>query len=300
MIARRNAHLGWWLLLIGLVGLLAACGGDATTSAEPTAVAEATTVPTSEPAVEPTLIVSTPVTVTTPSLAAISVGVNAQFKPFVYHDEQGRLVGFDVDLIDALAKAGNFEVGFVDLPLEELLAQVESGDLDVGISAITITPERQALLNFSEPYFGQGQAAVSYFSGGQGMAVRLDNLAITGTLSLSETVRVGVKSGTTGATLAAETPAELVEFPEAEPALAALSAGEVDAIILDVPVIVNYIKTNPTAGIKLAGRPLTEEQYGIAVSPANPAALESINAALAQIQADGTFDAIMQYWFGSP
>jgi glutamine transport system substrate-binding protein len=132
------------------------------------------------------------------------------------------------------------------------------------------------------------------------MAVRVDNMTITGTLSLSETARVGVKSGTTGATLAAETPAEVVEFSEAEPALAALSAGEVEAVILDIPVIVNYIKTNPTAGIKLAGRPLTEEQYGIAISPTNSTALETINAALAQIQADGTFDAIMQYWFGSP
>ncbi len=299
MIARRNAHLGWWLLLIGLVGLLAACGGGNSAPAEPTVVAEVATA-TNAPAVEPTLIISTPVTVTTPSLTAISVGVNAQFKPFAYHDEQDRLAGFDIELIDALANAGNFEVGFVDLPFDELLTQVESGELDAAISAITITPERQAQVNFSEPYFGQGQAAVSYFSGGQGMAVRLDNMAITGTLSLSETARVGVKSGTTGAVLAAETPAEIVEFPEAEPALVALAAGDVDAIILDVPVIVNYIKTNPTAGIKLAGRPLTEEHYGIAVSKDNPAALEAINAALVQIQADGTFDAIMQKWFGSP
>lgn len=297
MIAKRSAYLGWWLLMVGLVMLLAACGGGAAAPTEPAVVAEATSEPLS---VEPTLILSTPTTITAPSLAVLSVGVNAQFKPFVYYDEQGRLVGFDVDLIDALADAGNFEFGYVDLPLEELLAQVERGEIDIAISAITITPERQALFNFSEPYFGQGQAAVSYFSGGQGMAVRVDNMTITGTLSLSETARVGVKSGTTGATLAAETPAEVVEFSEAEPALAALSAGEVEAVILDIPVIVNYIKTNPTAGIKLAGRPLTEEQYGIAISPTNSTALETINAALAQIQADGTFDAIMQYWFGSP
>jgi ABC-type amino acid transport substrate-binding protein len=297
MIAKRSAYLGWWLLMVGLVMLLAACGGGAAAPTEPAVVAEATSEPLS---VEPTLILSTPTTITAPSLAVLSVGVNAQFKPFVYYDDQGRLVGFDVDLIDALADAGNFEFGYVDLPLEELLAQVERGEIDIAISAITITPERQALFNFSEPYFGQGQAAVSYFSGGQGMAVRVDNMTITGTLSLSETARVGVKSGTTGATLAAETPAEVVEFSEAEPALAALSAGEVEAVILDIPVIVNYIKTNPTAGIKLAGRPLTEEQYGIAISPTNSTALETINAALAQIQADGTFDAIMQYWFGSP
>jgi ABC-type amino acid transport substrate-binding protein len=297
MIAKRSAYLGWWLLMVGLVMLLAACGGGAAAPTEPAVVAEATSEPLS---VEPTLILSTPTTITAPSLAVLSVGVNAQFKPFVYYDDQGRLVGFDVDLIDALADAGNFEFGYVDLPLEELLAQVERGEIDIAISAITITPERQALFNFSEPYFGQGQAAVSYFSGGQGMAVRVDTMTITGTLSLSETARVGVKSGTTGATLAAETPAEVVEFSEAEPALAALSAGEVEAVILDIPVIVNYIKTNPTAGIKLAGRPLTEEQYGIAISPTNSTALETINAALAQIQADGTFDAIMQYWFGSP
>lgn len=284
------------LLVIGLtVAFLIACGGGANapvaTATPQPAVATDTPTPQATPTPQPA----------TPAAIAITIGVNAQFKPFVYQDEAGMITGFDIELIEALARAGGFEVGFVDLPFEALLAGVANGEIDAAISALTITEERQARMAFTEPYFGQGQATVSYFNGGQGLAVRTDNTTITATTALTAETQIGVKEGTTGATyVISQTVAQAVSFPEAEPALAALSNGEVAAVVLDIPVIVNYIKNNPTAGIKLAGPPITEEQYAIAVNPAKPDVLTMLNAALAKIREDGTYDAIFQRWFGAP
>jgi len=280
---------------------MVACGGSANAPASPTA----------EPTATPTPPVATPtpsgeaavITATTPisAVTAITVGVNAEFKPFVYMDEAGRLTGFDIDLMNALGKAGGFEFGFVNLPFEELLSEVESGKIDAAISAITVNDERKARFAFTDPYFGAGQAVVSYFSGGQGLAVRTDNMTITGTASLLPTMTVGVKEGTTGATFVGDNiKSKAVTFPEAEPALAALAAGKVDAVVVDLPVIVSYIKTHANSGIKLAGPPLTEEQYAIAVNQGKPEVLALLNTALAKVRADGTYDAIFQKWFGAP
>jgi polar amino acid transport system substrate-binding protein len=298
----RISSIGRWLLACWCVaGFVVACSGSASTLATPTAIA--TIAPPAAPTMETQRTETEPTSEppATPEVAVINVGVNAQFKPFVYYDEEDRLAGFDVDLVNALAQAGQFEFGFVDLAFEELLSAVENGEVDAAISAITITPERQERIDFTEPYFGQSQDTVSYFSGGQGLAVGIDNTNITGTTALTPETIIGVKTGTTGAAfVASETPAQAVEFPEAEPALEALSNGEVDAVVLDVPVIVHYIKSHPDAGVKLAGPPMTEEQYGIAVTKAKPEVLALLNQALAQIREDGTYDAIYQKWFGAP
>lgn len=296
MIAPRIANLGRWFLLLGLLGVIVACGGS-TPAPTPTPVPppEVTATPTEAP--PPPSIGDNG----EPVLAAITVGVNAQFKPFVYFDEAGRLAGFDIDLMNALAEAGQFEMGFVDLPFEDLLDAVANGEIDAAISAITVTDERQTLVDFSDVYFGAGQALVSYFSAGQGMAVRTENMALTGLDALTAETTVAVKEGTTGAAFVeAETPAQAVAFPEAAPAIEALVNGEVDAVVVDIPVIVNYIKEHPTAGIKLAGGPITEESYAIAVSKEKPDVLALLNETLAKLRENGVYDAIFQKWFGSP
>jgi ABC-type amino acid transport substrate-binding protein len=285
-----------------LTSLFAACGGNTNSPAPETTPTAAEAAPTATPAPpEPTATPIVQPTPVTPQVVAITVGVNAQFEPFVYLDANGQLVGFDIDLINALAQAGQFEVGFVDMSFEELLSAVASGEIDAAISAITITEERQQQIDFTDPYFESGQALVSYFNAGQGLAVRTDNMTITSTAALTEAVTVGVKADTTGATFVEnETEAQVVPFPEAEPALAALANGDVDAVVVDVPVIVSYMRANPTAGIKLAGRPITDEQYGIAVSKDKPEVLTVLNQALAQLREDGTYDTIFQRWFGAP
>jgi ABC-type amino acid transport substrate-binding protein len=231
----------------------------------------------------------------------LHVGVNAEFKPFIFLDENGNLAGFDIDLLNALSATAGFEVSYTNAPFEELLPGVAAGEYDAAISAITVTPERSQQVSFTAPYFEPGQAVLSYWSAGQGIAVRIDNTTILGAEDLGAEVQVGVKRSTTGDQfVTGQTEAQAVAYDEAPLALAALAAGEVDAVVVDVAVIADYIAANPNAGIKLVGRPLTDERYAIAVNPARPEVLTLLNEALTQIRGDGTYQAIVDQWFSNP
>jgi ABC-type amino acid transport substrate-binding protein len=70
--------------------------------------------------------------------------------------------------------------------------------------------------------------------------------------------------------------------------------------VVDIPVIVRYITNNADAGIRITGGPLTDEQYAIAVNPARGDLLARLNAALGQIERDGTYDQLFEQWFGAP
>lgn len=288
--------------------LLSACSAGTTPPTSVPATVAAPEVAAAEPTQAPTAAATTPSveadateSATAAELLVVRLGVNAEFEPFVFKDEAGQVVGFDIDLINALAQAGNFEVTYVDLHFEELLAKVEAGEIDAAISAITVTEERAERVSFSAVYFQSGQAPVSYYNPGQGLAVRVDETTIVSAESLTAEVKVGVKADTTGAAFVAdETDAQVVVFPEAADALNALSAGTVDAVVVDIPVIVRYIGNNATAGIRITGGPLTDELYAIAVNPTRSDILERINAALAQIQSNGTYEQIFEKWFGLP
>ena len=287
----RVAVLGMLLLV------LAACGGAPAPTATPVPPT-----PTPAPTSEPTAIVATetPTAAPAPQIAVITVGIDPSFEPFVF-TQDGKLAGLDVELLNAMAAEGDFEVAYVVSSFNEIFDGLQSGKYDAAISAITVTEDRKQRVDFTAPYFESGKAPVSFYNPGQGIAIRTDNTTITGPESLVAGVRVGVKQGTTGAAFAAEnTAAEIVEFADAPEAIAALVAGEVDAVIVDIPVIVDYIKRNPTAGIRITGGPVTEESYAIAVSKEKPAVLALLDAALVKVQESGAYDQIYNRWFGAP
>lgn len=284
-------------LLFALL-ILTGCGGTSSPEATPAESAPpptATSAPSATPTSAPT---ETPIPA--PTIPTIIVGVNPAFAPFIFVEEN-RATGFDVDLLNAMATARNFEVAYVVSPFDEIFNGLEQGKFDAAISAITITDQRKQRVDFTKPYYTTGQASLSFFNPGQGLAVRVDDLTITSTASLTDAVVVGVKSGTTGAQFVGEeTSAQLAVFPEAAPALEALTAGSVDAVVIDIPVIVDYIKTHPEASIKLVGGPVTEEEYGIAVRKDRSDLLQLLNEALVQVRADGSYDRIFQKWFAAP
>ena len=291
------------LLLVALSGCAGGASPQAVTTpveaSEPTVATPATATDTPAAAAADTSAEER--SASTADLLLARVGINAEFEPFVYKDEAGQVVGFDIDLLTALAKAGNFEVTYVDLPFEQLLTQVATGELDAAISAITVTDERAEQVSFSDSYFQSGKAPVSYFNPGQGLAVRNEETTIVSADNLTSQTKVGVKADTTGAQfVATETDAAAIVYPEAVDAFAALRNGDVDAVVIDIPVIVRYITNNADAGIRITGGPLTDELYAIAVSPARDDLLTRINTALAQIQSDGTYDQLFEKWFGSP
>ena len=298
-----HGYHGNCLWYVCLLLVLTACSGQSAPQTPVTAQATPTLVATTAltPAATATTAAAVPTSPPTPVFLVARVGINAAFEPFVFKDATGQVVGFDIDLITAMSKVGNFEVTYIDSPFDALLPGVESGALEAAISAITVTEERAAHVRFSDVYFRAGQAPVSYFNPGQGLAVRQDETAIVGAANLTAAVKVGVKADTTGAQfVTTQTPAAAVSYPEAEEALAALRNHDVDAVVVDIPVIVRYINNNPNAGVRITGGPLTDEQYAIAVNPTRRELLERFNTALAQLQADGTYAQIFAKWFGTP
>lgn len=279
------------LFLLGV----AACGSSPAPTATP--IPPTPTPQPAAPTATPTEAAA-PMVESVPSI--ITVGIDPAFEPFVFTQE-GRLAGFDVDLLNAMAAEAEFEVAYVVSSFDEIFDGLQQGRYDAAISAITVTDARRSLVNFTAPYFESGKAPVSFYNPGQGIAIRTDNMAITGPESLVEGVRVGVKRGTTGAEYAEENiGAEIVVFAESEPALDALAAGELDAVIVDISVIVGYIRNNPEAGIRITGGPVTEESYAIAVSKDKPAVLALLDAALVKVKESGAYDQIYNRWFGAP
>ncbi|RME48883.1 MAG: hypothetical protein D6796_05685, partial [Caldilineae bacterium] len=221
------------------------------------------------------------------ALGVIKVGTNAEYPPFESVDESGNIIGFDIELMNAIAEAAGFEVEFVNTRWDGIFVALASGEFDAVISAATITEERKQTVDFSDPYFNAGQMiAVKQGSDIQGP----DDL---------NGKRVGVQLGTTGDIWVSEnTTAEVVRYDEITLAFQALAQGDVDAVVNDGPTSADIIRANPEMGVTLVGEPFTEELYGIAVRKDRPDILAAINEGLAAVKASGKYDEIYNKWFG--
>lgn len=216
----------------------------------------------------------------------VTVATDATWPPFEMVDEASKeIIGFDIDLMKAIAEKGGFEVEFVNVGFDPLLAGMASCQYDAAVSAITITEERKADFAFSEPYFGAGQV----------VAVRVDNTDIMGKDSLSGKT-VGAQIGTTGAIAIEEIAgATLKTYDDVGLAYQDLINGQVDAVVADDGLAKGYVAKNSTE-IKIVGEPFTDESYGIAVCKTNTELLEKINQGLAAVKAEGLLDTLTQKW----
>jgi len=247
--------------------------------AEPTAAMEEPTEaePTEAPAEAPA------------ELGTLTIGTNAEYPPFESVDDQGAIVGFDPEIIAAIADAAGFDYELVNTRWDGIFVALSQGEFDAVISAATITDERRQTVDFSDPYFNAGQM----------IAVKKGS-DITGPDDLVEGVRVGVQLGTTGDIWASDnTSAEVVRYDEITLAFQALGNGDVDAVLNDGPTSADIIKANPQLDATLVGEPFTDEFYGIAVRKNAPEVLNAINEGLAAIRESGTYDEIYQKWFGA-
>lgn len=218
----------------------------------------------------------------------VTVGVNAEFMPFEFVDDDGKIVGFDIDMIHAIADAAGLEIVIRDQIFETLLASLDAGELDLLISGITITPERQSLVDFSRPYYRTAQVVV----------VREASATVASLDDLKDK-RVGVQPGTTGAlmvvdALGAGNPG-VRPFQKFSEAFRELEGGALDAVVVDMPVAEAYLRRVP--GLKIGSEAMSREEYGIAVRKGNAELLGKINAGLDAIRESGEFDDITEKWF---
>jgi polar amino acid transport system substrate-binding protein len=216
----------------------------------------------------------------------VRVATDATWPPFESVDEQTKeIVGFDIDLMNAIAKAGGFEVEYVNVPWDSLLAGMAQCQYDASISAMTITEERKQSFSFSDPYFAAGQV----------VTVRIDNTDITGKDSLVGK-KVGAQNGTTGdIEIQNMSGVERVPYDDIALAFLDLMNGQTDAVVADNPLALGFVGQNADK-LKTVGDVFTDEYYGIAVCKTNTDLLTKINKGLASVKADGTIDQLVQKW----
>ncbi|MDB5884505.1 MAG: amino acid transporter substrate-binding protein family [Polaromonas sp.] len=220
------------------------------------------------------------------------VGTDAAYAPFESQNEKGEIVGFDIDVVKAVAQKAGIEVKFLNTPWEGIFNSVAQGDRDLLVSSITITPERQQTLDFSAPYF-DAQQLIAVKSDSK--IAKFDDL---------KKLKVGVQNGTTGdeviTKLQGKDSPNVKRFESTPLALKEMESGGVDAVVADNGVVVHYVNNNPNSKFKtLADSSFAAEQYGIAVKKGNTELLAKINQGLAGIREDGTYARIYAQYFGS-
>jgi polar amino acid transport system substrate-binding protein len=216
----------------------------------------------------------------------IRVSTNATYPPFTYIDEQtGQIVGFDIDLMNAIAEKENLKIEFINVGFKPLLEGMAQSKYDAAISAISITEGRQKDMLFSDPYFLTGHV----------VTVRVENNTITGKDSLVGKV-VGVETGSTSAASVSEMEGVTVkDYVDFMAALDDLMNGAIDAVVSDNTIASIYVARNPDK-LKIAGEPFTQENYGIAVAKNKPELLEKINAGLEAVKSEGLIEELTQKW----
>jgi polar amino acid transport system substrate-binding protein len=260
------------LLLIGVVSV--ACAGKGGLSNAP---GGATATPVS------------PATLSAPR-GKILMGIDATYPPFETVDYGKReLIGFDVDLIRAIAGKAGLEVEFANIGLDQVLAGVTRCQYDGGISAIAITDVLKQRLSFSEPYFAFGQVVV----------VKKGNVVVTGRAQLSG-MAVGAQQGSpSAAEISKIAGAQLKTYRTFDLAFQDLMQGLIDAVIAERPLALNYVST-PANDLKIVGEEFAVVSYGIAVCTQKAELLKTVNDGLAAVKADGTLDALAKKWRITP
>lgn len=219
----------------------------------------------------------------------VRMGTNAQFPPFEFIGDDGKPTGFDVEIAQIIAADLGKELEIEDIYFDGLLTALETGSVDFIIAAMTITPEREAMVSFSEPYFDAAQAVV-VLEGYEGIKT-VEDIADK---------KVAVQDGTTGFFMASDAlgvdASNIAAFKASTDTVMELQAGGADCIIIDNAVAQNFLASFEGLTI-VEGLEMETENYGIAMKKDNEELLASINATLEKIKADGTYDALIAKYF---
>ncbi|QCB94036.1 transporter substrate-binding domain-containing protein [Cellulomonas shaoxiangyii] len=215
----------------------------------------------------------------------LTVCTNPPFEPFEYEDESGEIVGLDMDIAREVAEDLGVELAVKVTPFDTIQSgtDLDTGTCDIVASGLTITEERQAKFDFSDPYFDADQGLL--VPAGSDLST-VESLADK---------RVGVQLATTGETWATEEGLETVQFEDLGLQVQALTTGQVDAVVNDIAVLGPWIDE----GFEVAATFPTGEQYGLGVKKGNTALLEEINSTLVRIAGDGTYEEIYTTHIGT-
>ncbi|MFI9650214.1 transporter substrate-binding domain-containing protein [Streptomyces sp. NPDC052040] len=203
----------------------------------------------------------------------------------------GKVQGFDVALVDLVAKNLGVKQQIVDTPFENFKtgAFLNSGQCDLAAAGMTITPERKKNVDFSDPYFDATQAVLVDSKSGIGSLADLK----------AKGKKLGTQAQTTGEDYAKKQGFDPISFESSDAVLNGLRTGQVQGVVIDYPVAQGWLKDKATAGaFKLVGNLTTGEQYGFTVKKGNTKLLAAVNKAIADAKADGTYQKLYEQWIG--
>lgn len=216
-----------------------------------------------------------------------TVGTDNSFVPFEFQ-ENGKLTGFDVDLMKAIADEAGFKVNFKTTNFDGIIPGLQTKSFDMAIAGIGITEERKKAIDYSEPYYESGL----------GIGVKKSNEDIKDIEDLKGK-KIATRLGSTSADYIKKNldGASPKEYEQLDQAYLAVENGSVDAILYDWPNVAYYIKTKGDS-LKMVGDKYQAEKYGIAISKGQDDLVKAVNDALKKLKDNGKYDEINDKYFG--
>jgi len=217
------------------------------------------------------------------------VGTEAGFPPFMWM-EGTEVVGFEADLLKAIAEAGGFQVNLQNTGWDPLFDGIDKGKIDLGIAGITITDKRKETYDFSDPYFDAKQLILVPKDS---TVSKLDDL---------EGKKIGVQSATTGEAVVQDKFGKTYEgikgYDDIPAAVDDLLNGRLDAVVADNAVVKKYLEKIGDQDFKLIDDTSFElEQYGLIVKKGNQEVLDKVNVGLKAIKENGKYQEIYNNYF---
>ncbi|KXF77066.1 amino acid ABC transporter substrate-binding protein [Paramesorhizobium deserti] len=221
------------------------------------------------------------------SAGVFRVGTEGTYPPFTYHDESGKLVGFDVEIGEEVAKRLGVKAQFLEGRWDGLIAGLDADRYDAVINQVGITEERKKKYDFSDPYIASKAALI----------VRGDNDEIKGFADLKGKKAAQSLTSNFGK-MAQANGAELVGTEGFDQSIQLVLNGRADATVNDSLSFLDFKKHKPDANVKIAATEADADYSGIIIRKNEPDLLAAINAALKDIKADGTYQKIADKYFG--
>ncbi|MDR0314937.1 MAG: basic amino acid ABC transporter substrate-binding protein [Oscillospiraceae bacterium] len=222
----------------------------------------------------------------------LTMATNAQFPPYEFYDDDGKITGIDVEIMTLIAKELGLELVIEDMEFDSIIEAVPSGKADVGAAGMTVTPDRLKSLDFTTSYTKSNQAIIT----------KIDS-AIKGPDDLNGK-KVGVQLGTTGDIYLSDDiddgvykDLKLERYQNGIEAVQALIAGKIDAVVIDKEPAKVFVAQNK--GLHILSAEYTQEDYAIAVAKGNKALLNAINKALDKLIQDGKIQEIIDKYISA-
>jgi glutamine transport system substrate-binding protein len=212
------------------------------------------------------------------------------FVPFEMMDQEtGEMVGFDMDILSEVAKRAGFDYDLNTMDFNGIIPALQTGNADVAIAGITITEEREKIVDFTDPYYDSG-LRILVPSGSS--AADIDDL---------KGKKIGTKVGSTSYDFLNKRfgdNADVTPYPGSADMYMALMSGSVDAVFYDAPNVGYFSQTKGGDAVKTVGPLYEGQQYGLAFADGSEW-VDDANEALASMKEDGTYAEIYKKWFGS-